>query len=83
MKIKLKYIFLLLLSISIATPFYSQNKKTESEQSRTIDSLEKILKTNIHDTNRVIILNSLSQQLLDASNYKKALFYAEEAFLKS
>ncbi|MFY9311128.1 MAG: tetratricopeptide repeat protein [Bacteroidia bacterium] len=61
-----------------ATICYSQSTG-KSASSHIIDSLLIVLKRSAEDTNKVNVLNSLSRQHANISNYDKALQYAEQA----
>jgi signal transduction histidine kinase/Flp pilus assembly protein TadD len=50
-----------------------------AQKSAVIDSLENILKTAKQDTAKVIVLNSLSKQYKNISDFEKAMQYAESA----
>lgn len=66
------YLFLFVFFNSVKCPALNSNSK--------IDSLERILKTQIPDTERVIILNKLSFQYVRISAYEKALNSGVKAF---
>jgi tetratricopeptide (TPR) repeat protein len=63
-----KYLFLLIVIASAA-------KQSHAQQSRTIDSLQTILKTAKEDTNKVNTLNLLGIELKFSGNNEKALNY--------
>src|SRR5207249_10195811 len=52
-------------------------------QNNTIDSLQKVLRTQKEDSNKVNTLNELSNTLLIDNNYKNAMQFANEALLLS
>jgi tetratricopeptide (TPR) repeat protein len=71
-----KYFFLLIVMLNLFQHLATaQQNETHGEQSRTIDSLQNILKTSKEDTIKVNTLNLLGKELTASADYKKAMDY--------
>jgi serine phosphatase RsbU (regulator of sigma subunit) len=71
-----KYFFLLIVMLNLFQHLATaQQNKTHGEQSRTIDSLQNILKTAKEDTIKVNTLNLLGKELVASADYEKAMDY--------
>lgn len=57
----------------------AQNHKISAVPNRTIDSLLTVLKTAKEDTNKVWVLNKLSREYTNLSEYSKSMLYSKEA----
>jgi serine phosphatase RsbU (regulator of sigma subunit) len=70
----MRKIFLCLIFLIIQAPFgYTQQRK--------IDSLKQVLKAAKEDTNKVNLLNQLSEEQKNISNYDSSMFFASSAKL--
>ncbi len=76
---KLLLLLFITLSLSKGIAQTSTSAKGLEASNPVIDSLQKVLKTTIHDTTRINTLNALTRKIINTGDYEQAMKYANDA----